>query len=118
MAGITLTDHDLIVELTRTEKVFGLLGDLRVPRAQIRSVESIDDAIAAPRGLRSPGLALPGRIKVGTWRSRGGRQYVVVRRGEPGIRLHLLGHRYDQVVLSVADDALRTRLLDVAGVPS
>lgn len=114
MATITVTDQDVTVELTRREKLAGLLGDVRIPRSQIRSVEALDDPVRAPRGLRAPGLALPGVVKVGTWRSREyGRQYVAVRRGVPGVRLHLDGHRYREVVLSVADAGVREELLNL-----
>lgn len=114
MANITVTDQDVTVTLTAREKLAGLLGDLRVPHTQIRSVERLDDPVSAPRGIRAPGLALPGVIRVGTWRSREhGRQYVVARRGVPGVRLHLDGHRYREVILSVADESVRERLVSV-----
>lgn len=115
MAAVSITDHDVTVELTLREKVGGLLGNVRIPRSQIRAVELIDGPVSAPRGIRSPGLALPGLVKVGTWRSRSaGRQFVSVRRGVPAVRLHLEGHRYDQVVVSVDDAEVRERLLEVA----
>lgn len=113
MTTITITDQDVSVELTRAEQVAALHGNLRIPRPQIRAVEPLDDPISGPRGLRSPGLALPGRVKLGVWRSRRGRQFVAVRGGVPGVRLHLQGHRYDQVLLSVADEAVRADLLEL-----
>lgn len=111
MTTVQITDHDVTVELTRAEKLGALHGDVRIPRSQIRSVEPITDAIAAPRGLRSPGLAVPGLVKLGVWRSRHGRQFVAVRKGIPGVRLTLEGHRFAEVVLSVADESVRNQLL-------
>ncbi|MGY1697915.1 hypothetical protein ACI780_23710 [Geodermatophilus sp. SYSU D00814] len=103
MATIQTTPQTLSVSLTRTEKVLGLLRDLEVPRAAVRSVEVVPDGLAAARGLRAPGLGLPGRRLIGTWRRRGTRAFVSVRRG-PAVRLHLTGQRFDTVLVS-ADDA-------------
>lgn len=114
MTTITITDETVDIELTGAEKMWSLHGDLRIPRSQIRAVEALDEPLTATRGLRAPGLALPGRVKMGTWRAKGGRQFVIARRGVPGVRLHLEGNRYDQIILSVNDEASRAALLALA----
>lgn len=111
MTTVTITDQTVDVTLTRAEKVWALHGDLRIPRSQIRAVDALDNPLAAPRGIRAPGLALPGRVKLGTWRAKSGRQFVAVRRGVPGVRLHLTGNRYAEVIVSVADESVRNDLL-------
>ena len=58
MATLQLTDSTLAVSLTRAEKIAGLLRDVEVPLASVRSVEVVADPLAAVRGLRAPGLAL------------------------------------------------------------
>ena len=103
MATIETTPETLRVSLTRTEKVLGLLRDLEVPLSAVRSVAVVPDGLAAARGLRAPGLGLPGRRLIGTWRRRGSRSLVSVRRG-PAVRLELTGRRFDTVLVS-ADDA-------------
>ncbi|SDC79763.1 hypothetical protein SAMN05660690_2592 [Geodermatophilus telluris] len=105
MATIRATAETLTVTLTRAEKVLGLLRDLEVPLSAVRSVEVVPDGIAATRGLRAPGLGLPGLRLVGTWRRRGDRTLVSVRRGEPAVRIGLAGQRYDAVLVSAADAA-------------
>jgi hypothetical protein len=57
------------------------------------------------RGLRAPGLALPGVRKIGTWRRPGERTLVAVRKGQPAVRVRLEGARYDVLLLG-ADDAV------------
>jgi hypothetical protein len=103
MATIEMTPRTLRVTLTRAERVLGLLRDLEVPLDAVRSAEAVPDGLAATRGLRAPGLGLPGRRKIGTWRRRGSRTFVSVRRG-PAVRLGLTGQRFDTVLVS-ADDA-------------
>ncbi|HEX6956087.1 MAG TPA: hypothetical protein VF156_14535 [Agromyces sp.] len=111
MAEIRITDGRLRITLTRREKVAGLLGDVEVPLSSIRRVDLVDDAFDAVRGLRAPGLAIPGVTRVGTWRGRGRRSLVVARRGRPALVVDLEGQRFDRLVLSTTDAAsLRDRL--------
>ena len=98
MATLQLRPPVLSLRLTRGEKIWGLLRDVDVPLAAVRDVEVVTDGIAAVRGLRAPGLGLPGR-KIGTWRGRGRRTLVCVRRGQPAVRLRLDGQRWDELLV-------------------
>jgi hypothetical protein len=102
MATIETTAGTLRITLTPVEHVFGLLRDLEVPLAAVRSVEVVPDGPAALRGLRAPGLGLPGKRAIGTWRRRGRRTFVSVRRG-PAVRVELAGQRFDAALVSVED---------------
>ncbi|MGY1824668.1 hypothetical protein [Geodermatophilus sp. SYSU D00079] len=104
MATVTTTPHTLRITLTRGEKLLGLLRDLEVPRDAVASVEAVPDGLSALRGLRAPGLGLPGVRAIGTWRRRGEKSLVSVRRGQPAVRLRLTGQRFDTVLVG-ADDA-------------
>ena len=103
MSTVSKTDHDLVIELTTLEKVAALHGDIRIPLSAIAGVEVVPDALAAVRGLRAPGLALPGRTKIGTWRTRTGAEFVVALRGQPGVRFTLTGHKLTSVLLGDED---------------
>ncbi len=98
-----INGRDLCVSLTRAEKIAGLRGNLRFPLSAVTSVELLPDALAAVKGVRAPGLALPGVRKVGTWRTREGAEFVVARAGEPGVRVHLQGQRLNSLLLGAAD---------------
>jgi hypothetical protein len=104
MATVTTTPQALRVTLTTAEKVLGLLRDLEVPRSSVTSVEAVADGLAATHGLRAPGLGLPGVRKIGTWRARGEKSLVSVRRGQPALRVRLAGQRFDTLLVG-ADDA-------------
>ena len=114
MTAILVSDDTLTVRLTPLSKVAGLLRDQIVPRSAITAIEVVPDGLAAARGLRAPGLALPGRRKIGTWRGRGVRRFVDVRRGQPALRLTLRGQHYDELLIG-HDDAteLAARLTPV-----
>jgi hypothetical protein len=104
MAMVQLIPPTLSLRLTRAEKFIGLLRDVEVPLSAVRSVEVVAEPLSAMRGLRAPGLALPGLRKVGTWRGRGERTLVCVRRGQAAVRIRLEGQRYDTLLVG-ADDA-------------
>ncbi len=103
MATITLTEDRLRLELTTAEKVAGLLRDVDVPRSAVSGARVERDALAAVGGVRAPGLAIPGRTKVGTWRRRGHRTVVVVRSGVPALRVRLEGAGPDELLVSTPD---------------
>lgn len=105
MATTQLTPTTLTVRLTRREKLAGLLRDVTVPLSAVREVELVPDPLTAMRGLRAPGLALPGVRKVGTWRRPGERTLVCVRRGQPAVRVRLDGQPYDTLLLGDDDAA-------------
>jgi hypothetical protein len=105
MATVTTTPQTLHVTLTTAEKILGLLRDLTVPRSSVASVEVLPDGLAAARGLRAPGLGLPGVRKIGTWRARGDRSLVSVRRGQPAVRVRLTGQRFDTLLIGADDPA-------------
>ncbi len=105
MSKIHITNDTLTVRLPWLTRIAGLLRDQVVPLSAITAVEVVTDGLSAARGLRAPGLALPGRRKVGTWRGRGVKWFVDVRRGQPALRLHLRGQRYEEMLLG-HDDAV------------
>jgi hypothetical protein len=110
MATLTITADRLHLHLTTAEKVVGLHGDVDVPLAAVRDVRVEPDALAAVSGLRAPGLSLPTRTKIGTWRGRGRRRFIVARRGMPAVRVALDGAGYDELLVSTpaAEDVARS----------
>jgi hypothetical protein len=98
MAAIAVRGPELVVTLERNERWWGLLSNLRVPLSAISAVEVVPDGRRAVRGLRAPGLGGPQRL-IGTWRAKGNRQYVCVRRGQPALKITLGGQRYRTVLV-------------------
>ncbi len=104
MARLTLTQDTLQLRFTTTEKVLGLVRDHEFPRSAIASARVEQDGLAAVRGLRAPGLGLPGIRKIGTWRGQG-RTLVSVRRGAPAVAVELTGQRFARLVVAIDADA-------------
>lgn len=113
MATITTDRAHLHLHLSTGEKIAGLIRDVRVPLTSVRQVEAVPDGLDAVRGVRAPGLGLPGHRAIGTWRQPGAKTLVSVRRGRPAVRVTLAGERYAALLVgtdhpdTVADDVRR-----------
>ncbi|WP_370332728.1 hypothetical protein [Mycolicibacterium hippocampi] len=105
MAEIRRADGYLHVVLAPLEKVAALHGDLRVPLASVTSVTVADRPLDDVKGFRSPGLHVPARTKIGTWRRSGRRTFAVARARQSAVRIELTGERYNTLVVSVPDAA-------------
>lgn len=103
MTTINLSETHLQVRFTPLEKVAGLVRDLDVPRSTVTAATVERDGLSAARGIRAPGLGLPGVRKIGTWRGRRRRTLVSVRRDQPALRLTLSGAKYDEILLGLDD---------------
>ncbi len=103
MTRVTIVGDRLEVRFTRAEKLAGLLRDVDIPLGAVRAVAVELDGLSAARGVRAPGLGLPGLRKIGTWRSPQGKSVVVARKGRPALRLTLAGLAYDELLLDVPD---------------
>ncbi|WP_449063300.1 alpha/beta hydrolase family protein [Planomonospora algeriensis] len=116
---MTVTGGELVLALGRGEQVAGLHGDIRVPLSAIHEVAVVENPVAEARGLRAPGLAVPGQTKIGTWRRAGSRSFVVARRDVPAVRVVLSGARYDELLVSdPAATELAARIRESAGLPA
>lgn len=117
MVSMTLEADALRVGLTRGERWSALRrSDVVIPWPEIRSVEAVADPIRLVHGLRAPGLGIPGRVKIGTWRSKGRKTFAVTHRDAPGLRIVLRDNMFDELLLSVPDpaglsEAISARLL-------
>ena len=105
VAAIEIDGTELVVTLERNEKWWGLLSDLRVPITSIAAVDVVADGRRAARGVRAPGLGGSQRL-IGTWRAKGDKQFVCVRRGQPAVKVTLDGQTYRTVLIGL-DDAER-----------
>lgn len=97
---ITTDGNRLVVEPRGLDKLWGLRRRIEVPLDQVRGATYDPGADLVGKGMRFPGLAIPGRKWVGTshgggekayWNVRAGGQTVVVELGAdaPFARLHL-----------------------------
>lgn len=90
MARIEVHSDRVVIRLTTAEKAVSLRRrDIVLDRAAIRSARITEDPWVWIRGIRAPGASLPGGLAYGTWRTRGGRDFVLARRGRDAVVIDL-----------------------------
>ncbi len=65
--------------------------NLRIPREAISKVQLTDDPWTWLRGVPSPGAHVPSILAAGEWKSANGRDFVLIRRRQPGVVIDLDG---------------------------
>ncbi|WP_205676858.1 alpha/beta hydrolase [Arthrobacter crystallopoietes] len=109
MARLVVSSEAVRVELSRGEKIAGLLPDLKMSATAVEDVQVLNDGFTGVTGMRAPGLAFPGRVRIGTWRGSRGNTFAVVHQGKPAVQLTLKDQKYRRVVVEVenAEEAAR-----------
>jgi len=105
VAELSIDGDELVLSLTRAERIEGVHGDLRVARSAVRSVEVLDDAHRAADmiGLKI-GSRIPGVIEVATVHGATKTIFAVVHRDTPrGVRIVLDGAAQDEWIVGCAD---------------
>ena len=103
MARIRTTDEALVVELTGLRPLWALKRRIVVPWQHVRGATVDPGAFAEPKGIRAPGLHVPGYAAIGTFRRKGERTFWEVRDQQRAVVVELTGEPYARLVLEVAD---------------
>ncbi len=103
MADLIVDGEDLVVRLRPVEKVEAVHGEVRVPLRTVSTVEVLDNALSAVHGIRV-GTGIPGAVAIGTFTSRTAKIFAVIHHDTPrGVRVHLEGAQYDELVVGCDD---------------
>lgn len=102
MVTLLLDSTQLEVVLSPAERLLSFRkSSVRIERAHIRKVQLTDDAWTWLRGVPNPGTHVPGVIAMGTWKSAGGADFVIVRRRKPAAVIDLDGGaEFERLVLT------------------
>jgi len=102
MVTLLLDSSHLEVTLSGSERLLAFRRqNVEIPRSTITKVQLTDDVWTWLRGVPSPGTHVRGVIAMGTWKSAGSEDFVVVRGRRPGVVIDLEGHPdYQRIVLT------------------
>ena len=112
MAELLVEGDEVVLHLSRVEKLEAVHGDLRAPLASIRSVDVLEDAHEpADHGFKQ-GERLPGSSEVAVVRTRGQKLFAVVHHDTPrGVRVNFEGTDFDAWIVGSEDpESLKRRI--------
>ena len=116
MAHLEVDDSMLRLSLSRLERLAGLHRDVEVRLGEVVEVHAVDDAWTALRGIRAPGTGIPRVLMIGTTRSKGRKDFCVVRGRGPAVVITLSGGEFSRLVVSDPEaDRTATRLTSAIG---
>lgn len=119
MAELRIEGDEVVLQLSRVEKLEGVHGNLRAPLTAVVGVDLLDDAHGAADviGVKS-GTRIPGVVEVATVVGIKGRMFAVVHRDTPrGVRLRFVGASHEEWVVGFQDpEAVAAAIESAAGL--
>jgi hypothetical protein len=101
---LDVTGDTLALHLSRKDEALALKRSFELPLSHVVGVRvEPRKAMEAERGIRAPGTGFPGKVALGTWRGKGGKQFWYVHSGDRVLVLDLADEDYARLVLEVAD---------------
>uniref|UniRef100_UPI003F496E6E hypothetical protein n=1 Tax=Nonomuraea bangladeshensis TaxID=404385 RepID=UPI003F496E6E len=114
MAHVHIDDGTLVVEMTGLDKLWTLKSRLTIPLGNVRGVTYDPGMIAERKGIRAPGVHLPGVIVAGTFHLDGEQVFWDVRNPAKAIVIQLADERYTRLVVQVDDPRAAVTLIEDA----
>jgi hypothetical protein len=102
MAKVTINPANLRVELSASQKFWGLHGSLTLPGKQVVGAQALGKGWWKTLGLRV-GTSLPGVMIAGTFIRKGDWAFVSWSRGKQVLQINLTGHKYSRILVGVDD---------------
>ncbi|ALJ21730.1 hypothetical protein [Microbacterium sp. No. 7] len=122
MVTLLLDSTQLEVSLSGAERALSFRREpVRIARDRIRKVQLTDDAWTWIRGSRSAGTLVRGVLAMGTWKTAGGADFVIVRRHRAAVVIDLAGDpEFERVVLTTrhGNELVRALRLQTDATPT
>jgi len=100
---VTVSDQELIIEPRGFDKIFSFTNRITVPITSVRGATHDPGMRHEPKGIRGPGLGLPGKLS-GTFHREGRKQFWNISGYERAVVITLDDEQnFDQIVISVDD---------------
>ncbi|HZK36726.1 MAG TPA: hypothetical protein VFC57_07235 [Aeromicrobium sp.] len=116
MNTVTITNNNLVVEPQGLNKLWSFKRRLEIPLSNVRGATFDPGANSEPKGLRAPGLAIPGKW-AGTFHRDGEKSFWNVSKAGETVVIELADEHYDRLILTVNDprvlvDRINAAILD------
>lgn len=113
MNAVTIEDGRLVVVPRGLDRLWSFTRRLSIPVEHVRSATHDPSANREPKGLRAPGLSIPGKT-AGTFRRHGRTTFWNISNPRDTVVVELVDERFDRLVITVADPAAVVDAIEVA----
>lgn len=100
MNSVTVVDSRLIVEPKGLDKLWSFTRRLVIPLEHVRGATHDPGATGEPKGIRAPGLGLPGKT-AGTFHREGVKTFYNITGKVDTVVIELVDEKYRRLVLTV-----------------
>ena len=102
MNTVTITNGRLVVEPQGLDRVWSFTRELDIPLEHVRGATFDPDASSEPKGIRAPGLALPGKWS-GSFHLHGETSFWNVSAPSSTVEIELRDEHFARLYLTVDD---------------
>lgn len=113
MNTITIDGGELIIEPRGLDKMWGFRREIRVPLSHVRGATADSGVADEPKGLRAPGLAIPGKY-VGTFHRDGEASFWNISDRRRNVVIDFIEEEFARAILTVDDPAQAERDINSA----
>lgn len=113
MNTVSIIDRDLVVVPKGLDKLWSFTRRLKIPLAHVRGATHDPGASNEPKGIRAPGLGLPGKT-AGTFHRDGARTFYNVTGKANTVVIELVDEKYQRLVLTVGDPRAVVKIVNNA----
>jgi hypothetical protein len=103
MATLGVQGRELVLRLSRAEKLGALHGDVRVALRSVEDLRISRRPFGDLHGTRAPGTGIPRLIALGTWRFRGGKDFAALYRGKEAVIVDMRGAEFQRLLVATDD---------------
>ena len=103
MASVSVTDDLLTLDVQGLHRLWAFKRRIHVPLAHVRGATADPGIVHEPKGLRAPGLHIPGATVIGTFHCDGQKHFWDVRDATHAIVIELVDETYNRLVVDVKD---------------
>ena len=103
MARLLIKGESLHLSLSGWEQLGAIHADIRVPLSHVVKAELVENPWRILRGVRVPGLGIPGFIMLGTMRAKRKKDFCAIYRHRIAVVVHLRDDPFNRLIVTCAE---------------
>lgn len=103
MVTVSVENSNLVMRVSGFSKLLTFKNEISVPIKHVRGITADPGAFDMPRGIRSPGISVPGVVYAGTFYHEGDKVFWDVHNPAKTVVIELEGEDFKRFIVEVED---------------